>query len=131
MSIKPVKEKVRIDKWLWAVRLFKTRSLAAEACDKGKVSMQEQEVKPARVVKMGDVITIRKGAFKMQFQVLQLTDKRMAASLVPGFCKDLTPEDVKEKMTLHAIALQTYRNHSEGRPTKKERRSLDDFLEWE
>jgi ribosome-associated heat shock protein Hsp15 len=131
VEMKIIPEKVRIDKWMWAVRIFKTRTLAADACEKGKISVGEQTVKASRNIKPGEVISVRKGAFTMQFKVLQLTENRMAASLVPPFCEDITSLDEVEKIKMHALALRAYRMHSEGRPTKKERRALDDFLEWD
>jgi ribosome-associated heat shock protein Hsp15 len=126
-----ITEKVRVDKWLWAVRIFKTRSLASNFCEQGKVSIKEQPVKASRILKKGEIIFIRKGAFSLQFQVVELTDKRMSAKLVPDFCKDVTPADEIERMKTFAIAKRSYRLPGEGRPTKKERRALDYFLEWE
>ncbi len=123
-------DKVRIDKWLWAVRIFKTRSLAADACEKGKIFVNDQQVKASRNVKTGETVAVRKGAFTMQFKILQLAENRMAAKLVVDFCKDVTPADEIEKIKMHALAVNAYRKHSEGRPTKKERRALDDFLEF-
>lgn len=123
-------EKVRIDKWLWAVRIFKTRSLAAEACTKGKVFIDDTAVKASRIIKPDEKIAVRKGPFTAQFKVLQLSEKRMSAALAVDFCKDITPEEEIERMKLHALAFRASRNHGEGRPTKRERRALDDFLEW-
>jgi ribosome-associated heat shock protein Hsp15 len=124
-------EKVRIDKWLWAVRIFKTRTMAADYCEKGKVFINDQVVKASRLLKKGETISIRKGAFTLQFLVIDLSDKRMSAKLVVDFCKEVTPEDEIERMKTFAIAARSYRFPGEGRPTKKERRALDDFLEWE
>ncbi len=129
--MKVVPEKVRIDKWLWAVRIFKTRSLAADACEKGKVSIGDVSVKASRNVKVGETVSVRKGAFTMLFKVLQLAENRMAATLAVSFCEDITPAEELEKIKMHALALRTFRMNSEGRPTKKERRALDDFLDWE
>jgi ribosome-associated heat shock protein Hsp15 len=124
-------EKLRIDKWLWAVRIFKTRSMAADYCEKGKVFINDQAVKASRLIKKDETISIRKGAFMLQFRVLELSDKRMAAKLAADFCKDVTPPEEIERMKTFAIAARSYRFPGEGRPTKKERRALDDFLEWE
>lgn len=129
--MKIIPEKVRIDKWLWAVRIFKTRTLAADACEKGKISIGDQSIKASRNIKPGEIISVRKGAFTMAFKVLQLTENRMAASLVAPFCENITPAEETEKIKLHSLALRAYRMNSEGRPTKKERRALDDFLEWD
>jgi ribosome-associated heat shock protein Hsp15 len=124
-------EKLRIDKWLWAVRIFKTRSMAADYCEKGKVFINDQAVKASRLIKKDETISIRKGAFMLQFRVLDLSDKRMSAKLAVDFCKDVTPAEEIERMKTFAIAARSYRFPGEGRPTKKERRALDDFLEWE
>ncbi|HKR04060.1 MAG TPA: S4 domain-containing protein [Bacteroidia bacterium] len=124
-------EKVRIDKWLWAVRIFKTRTMAADYCEKGKVFINDQVVKASRLLKKGETISIRKGAFTLQFLVIDLSDKRMSAKLVPDFCKEVTPVEEIERMKTFAMAARSYRFPGEGRPTKKERRALDDFLEWE
>ena len=120
-------EKIRIDKWLWAVRLFKTRSLAAAACEKGKISISDQYVKASRVVKPGDKISIRSGAFTMQFEVLQLTSNRLPAKLVADFCKDITPAEELERIKIHSMEIHAHGNRGEGRPTKKDRRELDEF----
>ena len=129
--MKAVAEKVRIDKWLWAVRLFKSRALASEACEKGKIRIGDQVVKASRNIKPGDIISIRKGAFTMQFEVLQLSENRMPAKAVSEFCKDITPSEEREKMKLHAIEVSLYRNRGEGRPTKKDRRDLDSFIDFD
>lgn len=126
--MKATPEKTRIDKWLWAVRLFKTRSLASEACDKGKIKIADQPVKPSRNIRVSDVITIRKGAFTMQFEVLKLTENRLPAKSAADFCKDLTPPEEKEKIKKHSIETRAYHNRGEGRPTKRERRELDEFI---
>lgn len=128
--MKAAPEKMRIDKWMWAVRIFKTRSLAADACEKGKILMDDAPVKASRMIKGGETIEVRKGAFRLSFKILQLSENRMAAKQVPEFCSNCTPAEELEKMKLHALAVRTYRSHGEGRPTKKERRALDDFLDW-
>jgi ribosome-associated heat shock protein Hsp15 len=120
--------KIRIDKWLWAVRLFKSRSSASEACDKGKVKIGDQPVKASRNIRVGEVITIRRRAFTMQFKILQLTENRQPAKSVSDFYKDITPEEDVEKMKIHSIETRAYRNSGEGRPTKKDRRELDEFI---
>ncbi len=121
-------EKTRIDKWLWAVRIFKSRSIAAENCEKGKIKIADQAVKASRNIKAGDVITIRNGAFTLQYQVLQLTENRLPAKLVAEYCMNQTPIDELEKIKIHSIETHAYRNRGEGRPTKKDRRELDEFL---
>lgn len=126
-----VDEKVRIDKWLWAVRIFKTRSQAADACEKGKIKIAGVNVKASRLVKTNEVIEVKRGAFVSTYKVLQLTDKRMAGKLAPQFCQDMTPTEEIEKIKLHALALRMSRQPGTGRPTKDERRALDDFLSWD
>ena len=124
-----MKTEVRIDKWLWAVRLFKTRTLAAEACKKGRVFMQNVAVKPSRNVKVGDVISIRRNPVLFSFKVLALSENRMNAKLVPDFLLNVTTPDQLELIELSKLAGQTGRDRGTGRPTKKERRELDDFIE--
>ena len=86
-------EKIRIDKWMWAVRLFKTRTLAADYCERGRVKINENPVKASRIVKPGDVIDIHMGPFQKKIKVLQLVEKRMGAQLVKDFFEDLTSEE--------------------------------------
>ncbi len=124
-----MKEEVRIDKWMWAVRLFKTRSLAAEACKKGKVSVNGSPVKPSRSVRVNDVIGVKRSPVLFSFKVLALAENRMGAKLVPGFMENVTTSDQLELFELGRIAAQHNRDRGTGRPTKKERRDLDDFFE--
>ena len=124
-----MKSEVRIDKWLWAVRLFKTRSLAAEACKKGKIIIQNVQVKPSRNVKVGDVVCVRKNPVLFSFKVLALSENRMNAKLVPGFMENVTTSDQLELLELARIAAQSGRDRGTGRPTKKERRELDEYTE--
>ncbi len=123
-----LKESVRIDKFLWSVRLFKTRSLAAEACKKGRVTIGGMPVKTSRVVKEGDVLEIRVPPIIRSFKVLALADNRMGAKLVPGFIEDVTPADVLAVLEMSQLAQASGRQRGTGRPTKKERRDLDDFF---
>jgi ribosome-associated heat shock protein Hsp15 len=122
-------EDQRIDKWLWAVRLFKTRSLAAEACKSNKVKSAGEPLKPSRVVKYGDIITIREGALTRTIKVLDFPKNRLGAKLLPEYMQDLTPADEYEKMKL--IRQNTPVFDGKGRPTKKNRRELDDWMEEE
>ena len=124
-----MKTEVRIDKWLWAVRLFKTRTLAAEACKKGKVILQNIPVKPSRNVKVNDVVCIKRNPILFSFKVLALSENRMNAKLVPDFMLNVTTSDQLELIELGKLAGQTGRERGTGRPTKKERRELDDFTE--
>jgi ribosome-associated heat shock protein Hsp15 len=124
-----MKEEVRIDKWLWAVRLFKTRTLASEACKKGKVIIQNVQVKPSRNVKVGDIVYIKRSPILFSFKVLALAENRMNAKLVPGFMENVTTADQLELIELGKIAGQGMRDRGAGRPTKKDRRELDDFID--
>ncbi len=123
------KEQIRIDKYLWAVRLFKTRNIAAEACKKGRVMIDGQPVKTSRVVKIGDVISVKTSPIVKQYKVQALAGNRMGAKLTPDYIKDVTPEEDLEFLRLTHIANKMNRPRGLGRPTKKERRDLDDFFE--
>lgn len=118
---------VRIDKWMWAVRLFKTRSLAAEACKKGRVSIGGSCVKPSRTVRVGDVIEVRKPPVTFSFRVLDLTESRMGAPLVLHFMENITPPEQYEILEMNRISGFVDRARGLGRPTKKERRDLEQF----
>ena len=120
---------VRIDKWLWAVRLFKTRSLASEACRKGNVKVNNIEVKPSREITTGDEIRIRKNPVTYHYKVLNVTEKRMGAKLVPGFLEDITPTENLEIMEMQKYMQWSNREKGTGRPTKKERRDIDNLFD--
>jgi ribosome-associated heat shock protein Hsp15 len=120
----------RIDKYLWAVRIFKTRSLAAQACELEKVRVDGQLVKASRHIRIGNEITIRFGPFERVFKVTGLIQNRQPASRVIEFCEEITALEVIERMKAHAAARAAWRQPGLGRPTKKERRDMDDFLEW-
>lgn len=122
-------EEVRIDKWLWAVRIFKTRTIAAEACKKGRVMIGDVSIKPSRNVRAGDVIQVRKPPVTYSFKVLALADKRMGAKMVPQFMENVTPPDQYELLELNKISGFVDRQRGTGRPTKKERRDLDQFAD--
>ena len=124
-----MKSEVRIDKWLWAVRLFKTRSQAAEACKKGKILIKNSTVKPSRMIKIGDVICIKRNPVLFSFEVLALSENRMNAKLVPNFMRNVTTPDQLELAELDRLAAAAGRERGSGRPTKKERRDLDSFFE--
>ncbi len=124
-----MKTEVRIDKWLWAVRLFKTRSLAADACKKGKVSIGGAVTKPSRMIKVGDIIQIRKNPILFSFKVLALTENRMGAKLVPDFMENVTTPDQIALLEMGKVSGFIDRARGTGRPTKKERRELDAFIE--
>ncbi len=117
-------QSVRIDKLLWAVRIFKTRSLAAEACRKGKVLIGNLPSKPSRMVTAGEIITVRKPPVSYSYRVTVPTENRIGAKMVPMHIEDLTPAEEREKLHTKTITIFGYREKGLGRPTKKERRSL-------
>lgn len=127
--MKEEKNEVRIDKWLWAVRLFKTRSLAIEACKKGRIMIQSTTIKPSRMIKVGDIIQIKRPPITYSFEVLALTEKRMGAKLVPEFMKDVTPKSEYDILELSKVSGFVDRQRGMGRPTKKDRRDLDGFID--
>ena len=119
----------RVDKWLWAVRVFKTRSLAADACKKGRVLMQGVEVKPSRELKVGDVVQVRRNPIVYTFKVVALTQNRVGAKLVSQFMANQTAPDQLELLEVLKLDQSNRRAKGLGRPTKKERRDLDDFFD--
>ncbi len=120
-------DKYRIDKFLWAVRIYKTRSLATEACKKGRIVIDNIQVKPSREVKKGDTILIRKLPVIYTIRVKELTDNRIPARMVPEYIEDLTSMEELEKLKVNNSVFYT-RDKGTGRPTKKERRILDKIL---
>ncbi|WP_291855584.1 RNA-binding S4 domain-containing protein [Marinilabilia sp.] len=120
-------ESVRIDKYLWAVRLFKTRSLAAEACKKGRVTIDEQPVKSSRVIRRGDIICIKVPPAVKTYKVLDLSEKRMGAKLVPDYLEDITPKEELDLLEMARMTQKLSRPRGTGRPTKKDRRDLDNL----
>ena len=116
---------VRIDKYLWSIRVFKTRSEATEACNGNKVQVNGVNAKPSKALKPGDVINVRKNAVLYTYRVLALAENRMGAALVPDFAENLTPEEELAKLHAPVETFFVRREHGTGRPTKKERRSLD------
>jgi ribosome-associated heat shock protein Hsp15 len=119
-------ERVRIDKWLWAVRIYKTRGLAAEACKKGKIIINSMEVKPSREVKPGETIFVRKLPVVYTIRVTGLVENRLPAQRVKEFMEDLTSPEELDKLRLNE-AVFFKRDRGAGRPTKKDRRLLDDI----
>ena len=120
---------VRIDKWMWAVRIFKTRTIAVEACKKNRVMVNDAVVKPSRMIKVGDIIQVRKPPVIYSFKVLDLTVNRVGAKLVPIYLENITPPEQYEILELQKINGFIDRARGTGRPTKKDRRDLDDFSE--
>ena len=117
----------RIDKWMWAVRIFKTRTIAAEACKKGRISINGALAKAARMVKPGDVIQVRKPPVTYSFKVLQTIEKRVGAKLVPEMMENITAPEQYELLEISKISGFINRAKGTGRPTKKDRRELEDF----
>lgn len=127
-------EEVRIDKFLWCIRAFKTRSEAAEACKTGKVSINGTEAKSSKEVKPGDRIMVRKGAVHYEYIVNDLVDKRQGAALVKNYVTDITPQTELDKLIAPKETIFLKRERGEGRPTKKQRREIDalfDSFEYE
>lgn len=122
-------EGVRIDKWLFAVRLYKTRSLASEECRKGKVTIGGMNVKPSRELKVGETIQVRRPPITRSYKILALTESRMAAKLVPEFMVETTPDSELKILEMQKLDSFFNRERGTGRPTKKERRDLDDFFD--
>lgn len=118
----------RIDKYLWAIRVFKTRSEATQACNGGKVKVAGANCKPSRPVKRGEVIEIRKGSAVFSYKVLSELENRVGAALVPDYALNLTPESEMEKLRAPVETFFVKRDRGTGRPTKKERRTLDSIL---
>ena len=118
----------RIDKWLWASRIFKTRTIAAEACKKGRVCINGIQMKPSRMIKVGDVIQVRKPPITYSFKVLQPIEKRVGAKLVNDILENVTTPDQYELLEMNKISGFLNRARGTGRPTKKDRRSLDELV---
>lgn len=124
------KGEIRIDKWLWAVRVFKTRTIATEACKKGRVTMEKGiVVKPSRTIKVGDVINVRKSPVTYSFRVLALTENRLGAKLVPEYMENITPQSQLDLLEIVKISGFIDRRKGLGRPTKREGRELAKFNE--
>ena len=119
---------VRVDKFLWAMRIYKTRSIATDACKCGRVKMNGIEIKPSRTFHVGDVFTVRKGPITYTYRILQLWGNRLGAKLVPEYLQDITPKEQLELLELALYAAQSGRDRGTGRPTKKDRRDIEQFF---
>ena len=119
---------VRVDKYLFAMRIYKTRSIAADACKNGRIKMNGVELKPSRTFHVGDVFTVRKGPITYTYRVLQLCEHRLGAKLVPDCLRDETTPEQLEMLQLARLAGQTGRDRGTGRPTKKDRREIESFI---
>ena len=124
-------EPVRIDKWLWAVRLFKTRTLATEECKKGRVTIDGISVKPSRIPKPGDIIKVRKNPITYSYKVVGITGKRVGAKLVHEFVLDITSPKELKILEIRQQMNSFDRDRGTGRPTKKDRRDIDKFNDWD
>ena len=122
-------DSVRIDKYLWAIRVFKTRSDAADACNGNKVKLNGVNAKAAKAVKPGDTIEVRRGSALLSYRVVRLSESRMGAALVPDFAENLTPQEELEKLRPPKETIVLHRDKGSGRPTKKERRQLEDLMD--
>ncbi|MGM9779243.1 MAG: RNA-binding S4 domain-containing protein [Prevotella sp.] len=121
-------EQARIDKWLWAARIFKTRSLAADACKNGRVTIGNVNVKPSHMVKVGETVSVRKPPITYSFKILQTIEQRVGAKLIPEIYENVTTPDQYELLEMNRISGFVDRARGTGRPTKKERRALDAFI---
>ena len=121
-------EPVRIDKWLWTMRVFKTRTDAADACKRGRVKVNGIEAKPSREVKVGDTVEVRKLPVTYTYKVIQLVSNRQPAKNVPLYAENLTPQEELDKLEIKHSTIFVTRERGTGRPTKKERRVIDKLM---
>ena len=117
----------RLDKWLWAVRIYKTRTLAADACKNGRVTINGAQAKPSRTVKTGDEVGVRKSPVTYTFRVLQAIEKRVGAKVLPDIIENITPPEQYELLEMSKISGFVDRARGTARPTKKDRRAIDGF----
>lgn len=126
---------VRVDKYLFAMRIYKTRSIAADACKAGRVTMNDVPLKPSRTFSIGNKFSVRKGPITYTYEILRLSENRLGAKLVPEYLRDITPPDQLELLELSRLSAQAYRDRGTGRPTKKDRRDIEQFIadfdEWD
>ena len=120
---------VRLDKWLWAARIFKTRSIATDACKNGRVMIDGVKLKPSRMIKEGEVIQVKKSPITYSFRVLKAIQNLVGAKLIPEVLENITPKDQLEILEMHRLSGFVNRARGTGRPTKKERRELDEFTQ--
>jgi len=117
----------RVDKWLWAARIFKTRTMAAAACKKGQVSLGGSQIKPSRLVKVGDIVNVRKPPVTYSFKILQAIERRVGSKLIPEILENVTGPEQYELLEMSKMSGFVNRARGTGRPTKKDRRNLDAF----
>ena len=118
----------RLDKWLWSARIFKTRSIAADACKNGRVMVNDVLVKPSRMVKEGDKVSVRKPPVTYSFRILKAIEQRVGAKLLPEIYENITPQDQYDLLEMNRISGFVDRARGMGRPTKKDRRQMDAFV---
>lgn len=123
------KGEVRVDKWLWAMRVFKTRTIATDACKKGRVTIGGAVVKPSRTIKPGDIIDVRKPPITYSFRVLALTENRLGAKLVPDYLENITPQSQYDLLEMTRLSGFVDRRKGLGRPTKRDARDMASFRE--
>jgi ribosome-associated heat shock protein Hsp15 len=121
-------DSIRIDKWLWSVRLFKTRSIATDACSKGQVFIGDLPVKASRAIKAGEIIRVRRSPIYRSYKVLGIPPSRTGAKDVPAFMEEVTPQSELDLLEMQKDMQWISRDRGSGRPTKKERRDLEDFF---
>ena len=121
-------ETIRVDKFLWAMRLYKTRSDAAQACAKNHVLINQREAKSSSLIRIGDILAVKRPPVFFSYQVKDLVSNRQAAKNVNLFLSDLTPETEKDKLKFQQMTASPQRAKGSGRPTKKERREMDGFM---
>ena len=121
----------RIDKYIWAVRIAKTRSQASELISKGKIKLNEMQVKPSREAKVGDIVNVYKNTAVFSYKVVQMLDKRVGPKLVADYLLDITPEIEIEKYKTYQVAQSAYREYGTGRPTKHDRKEIEEYLNWD
>jgi ribosome-associated heat shock protein Hsp15 len=120
---------IRIDKFLWSVRIYKTRSIASEACRRGRITISNIQVKPSRYVLKDEIINVRKLPVIYTYRIIQPVENRVSAKLVSNYIQDLTTDEEKIKLDIRRAGFNNYRQKGTGRPTKKERRNLDSFID--
>ncbi len=120
---------IRIDKWLWTMRLFKTRSLANDEVKKGRILIDNKPLKPSKMIKVGDVIEVRKPPIIYTYRVLKISKNRLGAKFISEFMEDITPQNQIEMNELARISNKMNRPKGTGRPTKRDRRKMEDFFE--
>jgi ribosome-associated heat shock protein Hsp15 len=119
------KKDIRVDKFLWSVRIYKTRSIASDECRKGRIVINGVQVKPSRIVLKNEIITVKKPPVNYSYRVIEPIENRVGAKLVSQFIEDITPDEEKFKLELGQTGGIVYRDKGTGRPTKKERRQID------